>query len=97
MFERQHVQKVIELATVSSNMRIIALTGPRQVCKTTVALQSCVRLSKLGFLSWYHSAETLSPVESNQIKWMCQNIHEIPKPTDMVSLWCSGLDLIEST
>lgn len=89
MFERQHVQKVIELATVSSNMRIIALTGPRQVGKTTIALQSCVRLSKLGFLSWYYSADTSSPVESNQTKWMRES------PVQMGTL-SDGLSLVDT-
>ena len=89
MFERQHVRKLIELVTVSSNMRIIALTGPRQVGKTTIALQACARLSKLGVLSWYYSAETSSPVESNQNNWMREN------PVQMGTL-SDGLSLVDT-
>ncbi len=53
IYERVHVKQMIELILSNTGMRIIAATGPRQTGKTTVALQACHRLAKLGFLCWY--------------------------------------------
>lgn len=53
VFERGHVRQMLDLILSSTGMRIIAATGPRQAGKTTVALQACNHLTKLGYVCWY--------------------------------------------
>ncbi|MCY4675048.1 MAG: ATP-binding protein [Bacteroidetes bacterium] len=54
-FHRQHVNRLIEFISSSYNMRIIAIIGPRQVGKTTIALQARQQLIELGFTCRYVS------------------------------------------
>lgn len=54
-FHRQHVNRLIELISSSSHMRVIAIIGPRQVGKTTIALQARQKLTELGFTCRYVS------------------------------------------
>jgi len=52
-YERTQVRQMLELILSNTGMRIIAATGARQTGKTTVAIQACNRLAKLGFACWY--------------------------------------------
>ena len=54
-FHRKHVNRLIEFVLSSSDMRITAIIGPRQVGKTTIALQARQRLMELGFTCQYIS------------------------------------------
>ena len=54
-FHRQHVNRLIEFISSSYNMRIIAIIGPRQVGKTTIALQARQQLIELGYTCRYVS------------------------------------------
>ena len=52
-YRRPHVELLLELVTNNPNMRIVAMTGPRQVGKTTIAIQACQKLDKSGILYWH--------------------------------------------
>ena len=44
-------------------MRIVAITGPRQTGKTTIAVRACQRLGKSGFACWYVAMDDPTPAE----------------------------------
>lgn len=94
MYERQHVQEVIKLVTVSSNRRIIAMTGPRQVGKTTVALQACIRLADMGFLCRYYSSDDPDSIGAIRHERMSKNksisIDTLPDEQTLVDIWRSA-------
>ena len=52
-YERPQVHRLIRLVTDSTTMRIVAITGPRQTGKTTIALQACQLLKKSGYPYWH--------------------------------------------
>ena len=52
-YRRPHVERLLELISSNPDMRIVALTGPRQVGKTTIAIQACQKLAKSGILYWH--------------------------------------------
>jgi len=54
-FHRTHVDRLMEFISSSSDMRIIAIIGPRQVGKTTIALQARDQLIQYGFTCQYVS------------------------------------------
>jgi len=59
MFHRPHVKEVVEQVLDESIMSIIAITGPRQVGKTTIALQAGRQLTQLGIPCRYISIDNL--------------------------------------
>ena len=52
-FERSHVHRIVEWVSRISHMPIVAITGPRQVGKTTIALQVRRRLLESKIPCWY--------------------------------------------
>ena len=94
MYERQHVQEVVKLVTMSSNRRMIAMTGPRQVGKTTVALQACIRLADMGFLCRYYSSDDPDSIDAIQHERMSKNkgisIDTLPDEQALVDVWRSA-------
>ncbi len=52
-FHRTHVKRLIEFISGTSDMRLIAIIGPRQAGKTTIALQARQKLVEAGFTSQY--------------------------------------------
>ena len=92
MYKRQHVQDVIELVTVNSNRRIIAMTGPRQVGKTTIAIQACVQLTERGFLCRYYSSD--DPDSISTIQHVSKNksvyINTLSDGEALINIWRSA-------
>ncbi len=56
-YKRPHVRRVIQLVEDGSTMRIIAITGPRQTGKTTIALQAQSLLIRSGLECWYFALD----------------------------------------
>jgi hypothetical protein len=52
-YHRPHVEHLLGLISDNPGKRIIAMTGPRQTGKTTVAIQAHQKLTRLGFSCWY--------------------------------------------
>jgi len=55
LYHRSQVNRIVEIISNQTDMRIIAIIGPRQVGKTVIALQSYERLIELGFTCNYVS------------------------------------------
>ena len=62
-YERSHVRRMIELVKESPTMRIVALTGPRQTGKTTLAVRACQLLAESGYACWYVAMDDPTPAE----------------------------------
>ena len=60
-YERPQVQRIIQLVEESRTMRIVAITGPRQIGKTTVAVRACQLLSESGYSCWYVAMDDPAP------------------------------------
>ena len=63
-YERPHVRQLVQLVEERPSMRIIALLGPRQTGKTTVAHQACQMLGKSGYLCRYVALDNPTPAGS---------------------------------
>ena len=90
MYERNHVQKLTDLISVNPHMHMIALTGPRQAGKTTIALQACTRFAKSGIPSWYFASDDPGPAQSYQGKWAAHDHIRMGGLSDgqsLVDLW----------
>ena len=94
MYERQHVQNVIEIIVKSSNRRIIAMTGPRQVGKTTIALQASVQLANMGFLCRYYSSDDPNSISTIQPEGVSKNkklpINTLTDGKTLIDIWRSA-------
>ena len=60
-YERPQVRRIIELVTENPTKRIVAITGPRQTGKTTVAVQACQLLTKSGYACCYVAMDDPTP------------------------------------
>ena len=59
-FHRAHVQRLVKLLTESGRRRLIAVTGPRQTGKTTIARQALAALESSG-IAWRYVAVDAPP------------------------------------
>lgn len=59
-FHRAHVQRLVKLLTESGRRRVIAITGPRQTGKTTIARQALRALESSG-IAWRYVAVDAPP------------------------------------
>ena len=66
-FERLHVRRIVERVSRVSPRRIVAITGPRQVGKTTIALQVRQRLLASGIPCWYMP---MDGIDSDESDWL---------------------------
>ncbi|MCY4159950.1 MAG: ATP-binding protein [Bacteroidetes bacterium] len=66
MYERSYVKQIIDQIVDLSIMSILAITGPRQVGKTTIALQAGSRLTQLG-IPWRYIS--LDQIDSDVTGW----------------------------
>lgn len=64
-FERSHVRRIVERVSQVSHTRIVAITGPRQVGKTTIALQVRQRLLESKIPCWYIPMDGIDSGESD--------------------------------
>lgn len=64
-FERSHVSRLFKQLSGGSHMRIMAINGPRQVGKTTIALQIRHRLIKSQIPCWYMPMDDFDSDESD--------------------------------
>ena len=60
VFHRAHVQRLVKLLTESGRRRLIAITGPRQTGKTTIARQALGALGSSG-IAWRYVAVDAPP------------------------------------
>lgn len=63
-YERPHVDRLLRLLDQNGSMRIVAITGPRQTGKTTIARQARSRLEAAGRMCWYVPLDDPTPNES---------------------------------
>ncbi len=90
-FHRTHVNRLIEFISSSSDMRIIATIGPRQVGKTTIALQARQQLIELGFTCRYISFDDPRlnkpdwPRDANVFD--TAQIEKFANPKTLVDIW----------
>ncbi len=66
MYQRPHVSRLFKRVSRDSNMRIVAITGPRQVGKTTIALQVRRRLIESKIPCWYIPMDDIDSSESDR-------------------------------
>ena len=59
-FQRAHVHRLVKLLTESGRRRLIAITGPRQTGKTTIARQALAALESSG-IAWRYVAVDAPP------------------------------------
>ena len=59
-FHRAHVRRLVKLLTKSGRRRLIAVTGPRQTGKTTIARQALAALGSSG-IAWRYVAVDAPP------------------------------------
>jgi len=64
-FERPHVRRIVERVSQGTNPRLVAVTGPRQVGKTTIALQVRRRLLASNIPCWYIPMDAMDSHESD--------------------------------
>ena len=64
-FERSHVSRLFKQLSRGSHMRIIAINGPRQVGKTTIARQVRHKLIKSQIPCWYMPMDDFDSGESD--------------------------------
>ncbi len=72
-YERSHVGEIVEWVSSDPNMRIIAITGPRQTGKTTIALQALRRLMEAGIPCQYFAMDNPGQGSSDWIRSLSQN------------------------
>ncbi len=74
MYQRPHVNRLFKRLSRGSNMRIAAIIGPRQVGKTTIALQVRRKLIEGKFPCWYVSMDN---IDASETGWPdMQKIHD---------------------
>ena len=59
-FRRPHVERLVKLLTEQGRRRLVAITGPRQTGKTTIARQALAELAKSG-IAWRYVAVDAPP------------------------------------
>ena len=50
-------------------MRIVAITGPRQTGKTTIAVRACQLLAESGYTCWYVATDDPTPAQFPLLGW----------------------------
>ncbi len=65
MYQRPHVNRLFQRLSRGSNMRIAAIIGPRQVGKTTIALQVRKKLIEEKIPCWYVSIDNIGYSEAD--------------------------------
>ncbi len=97
-YERTNVSEIVNWIVNDPNMRIIAITGPRQTGKTTIALQTFKRLSESGIPCQYYAmddplAEKSEPktlineISDSMIRNPRQRIRKIPNEETLITIW----------
>ncbi len=93
-FHRTHVKRLIEFISGTSDMRLIAIIGPRHVGKTTIALQSRQKLVEAGFTCQYIAIDN---PHLNQPDWPGDTgisdttlIEKFANPKTLVNIWESA-------
>ncbi|MCY4224423.1 MAG: ATP-binding protein [Bacteroidetes bacterium] len=90
-YERTAVQRIVQRVSRVKHMRLVAITGPRQVGKTTIAHQVRQHLIQSCIPCWYLPMDRLGSSRSDWIT--LQNIDSdlqiSPQPTEqtLVSIW----------
>ena len=92
-FLRPHVDRLMEFIS-GSDMRIIAIIGPRQVGKTIIAMQGRDQLIQSGFTCQYHSFDD---PHINQSDWSPESsimdvltVNQFANPQTLVTIWESA-------
>ncbi len=93
-FHRPHVEQLVEFISSSSDMRVIAIIGPRQVGKTIIAMQGLDQLIKSGFTCKYISFDD---PHTNPSDWSKDTnivdvltVNQLANPQTLVSIWESA-------
>jgi len=93
MFKRSYVNHIVDQIIDDSIMSIIAITGPRQVGKTTIALQAGNHLTGIG-IPWRYIS--LDSIESDVTGWPKMGLHNgggishidtSPDQQTLIALW----------
>ncbi|MCY4158076.1 MAG: ATP-binding protein [Bacteroidetes bacterium] len=90
-YHRTQVGRLIEFVSNSSDMRIIAIVGPRQVGKTVIALQARRQLIELGYTCQY---VPFDDPRFSQPKWPrdaiipdTKQIEDLTNPKTLIDIW----------
>lgn len=90
MFERPHLERLIHLIEDPTNQRLIIITGPRQVGKTTLAQQASTRLTQQGyrcnFVSFDDPGLNQSVFGSKDSPDVFR-LRDQPKEQDLIEIW----------
>ena len=89
--ERQHVQAIVQLVQAGSTKRIVAITGPRQTGKTTIALTACRLLRDRGYGYWYVALDDPSrsdySIHGASHNWETVPMGAVPDVRWLTKLW----------
>ena len=77
-FHRPHVERLLELISSNPGKRIIAMTGPRQIGKTTIAIQAHQKLTRLGFSCWYTPLDDPNSVMMMEFEALRESTSDLP-------------------
>lgn len=100
-YERRDVSEISDWIINDPNMRIIAITGPRQTGKTTIALQTYERLKKSGVPCKYYAMDNPHAIESESKDLINRSnnptstsrrksLPRMPKEETLVTIWEHG-------
>ncbi len=102
IYSRAQVNRLVQIILDRYDMRIIAITGPRQVGKTVIALQAYERLIELGYTCKYVSFDDPRLIKQewpkSEIIPDTTQIKDLTNPKTLIDLWEEARkDSIEST
>ncbi len=90
-YERSHVRRIVERISENVHKRIVAITGPRQTGKTTIALQVRQHLIKSQIPCWYIPVDNPNNDESDwhevQHTGDTTRIEILPHEQILVDIW----------
>ena len=89
-YERPHVRRIIRELQNPASRQIIAITGPRQTGKTTIAEQVCAELSDLGHRCWYVPLDDPTLAET-YVTELSQSTDSVPKGASPDGQWLTEL------
>jgi len=91
LYSRPQVSQLVKIVENRSDMRIIAIIGPRQVGKTVIALQARKRLEEAGYTCHYVSFDdprlNQQDWPSNTIPSDTMEIKDFAIPETLVNTW----------